>query len=78
MPQEHPIRELRNALGLKQREFAEQVGLSAAYVSQVENGVLDLGKEAGFKIMDRYRTEALRLGITLEDMLRGSREGAAA
>ena len=78
MALEHTVKELRSALDLKQGEFADEVGLSAAYVSQVENRVLALGKAAGFKIMDRYRTESLRLGITLEDLLRGSREGAAA
>ena len=79
----HPLRELRKSLSLNQRQFATEVGLHPTYVSQLETGSEPVGKSTSLKIADRYRVEMARLGITIEDLMRGSRSrsdasGAAA
>ena len=69
----HPLRELRKSLGLNQRPFAVEVGLHPTYVSQLETSSEPVGKGTALKIADRYRVEMARLGITIEDLMRGSR-----
>jgi transcriptional regulator with XRE-family HTH domain len=69
----HPLRELRKSLGLNQRQFAGEVGLHPTYVSQLETGSEPVGKTTALRIADRYRLEMARLGITIEDLMRGSR-----
>lgn len=47
----HPIKVYCERHGLTQAEFAERIGLSAAYVSQVIRGVERMGREAAEKIV---------------------------
>lgn len=77
---EHPLRELRRSLGMKQRPFAAEVGLHPTYVSQLETGHQPMGKESALKVAARFRAEMAQLGLTIEDMMRGTRDrpGAAA
>lgn len=74
----HPLRELRKSLDLNQRQFGAEVGLHPTYVSQLETGTEPVGKGTALKIADRYRVEMARLGITIEDLMRGSRARADA
>ena len=77
----HPLRELREALGLNQAELAEAIGRTRVFVSMVENRQTRLGVDTVLAVVDRYRPVLNRLGITAEDLLRGSRSrrsGAAA
>ena len=86
---EHPVRRLRLHLGdgvqkWTQREFAEEIDTHPTYVSQVETGTQQLGSEVALRIADRFPREMARLGLTVEDLLRGARtplgntDGAAA
>lgn len=70
----HPLRELRDALSLTPTELADAVGRSRPFVVMVENGKTSLGRESVLALFDRYRDALNRLGITAEDLLRGSRE----
>lgn len=65
------LRGLRGGLDLTQRQMATETGLSAVYISQVETGEHDLGRDAALKILDAYRTVMATQRITLEDLLRG-------
>jgi transcriptional regulator with XRE-family HTH domain len=47
------IRELRTAKGLTLRALGEQVGVSHAYISKVENGKLDFGDFPGEALICR-------------------------
>ena len=70
------LRQFREGLGLNQREFAEPADLSSVYLCQVETGHYNLGRDAALKIVDAYRREMAEARITLEDLLRGSRNAA--
>lgn len=48
----HPIKAYCAAHDMTQADFAQRVGLSAAYVSLVIRGVEKLGREAAEKIVD--------------------------
>lgn len=71
---DHPSRELRKALGLNQAAFAAAVGTHHTYVSQIETGVQPMGSIVALRIAETYRDAMNRLGITIEDLLRGTRE----
>ncbi len=71
------LRELREALGLGVQEFADSVGLSRVFVWEVERGTKDLGRSAVLKVADVYKREMVQVGVTVEDLLRGGRIGAA-
>ena len=72
------LRALRTeVLAVTQQEMADATGLSSVYLSQVEKGHHDLGRDAALKIIDSYREQMLRNGLTLEDLLRGQRGQAA-
>ncbi len=47
----HPIKVYCERHGITQAEFAQRVGLSAAYVSQVSRGIEHMGREAAQKIV---------------------------
>jgi len=70
----HPLQELREALGLKPAELAERIGRTRAFVAMVEGGHSDMGRESVIALFDAFRDELNRLGITAEDLLRGTRE----
>ena len=71
------LRELREKLGVTQQEMAHDTGLSSGFICQVETGAEQLGHKAGLAIVDVYRRDMRRMGITLEDLLRGARGRAA-
>lgn len=75
---DHPIKRLRNSLNLSQTDFAKSIGVTAGRISQVEAGAVGdrLGGETMLELADVYRDELARLGLTVEDLLRGHR-GAA-
>jgi transcriptional regulator with XRE-family HTH domain len=70
---EHPGETLRKALELTQEEFARSIGRSGPYVCQVEGGRDFYGRVTVLRIAERYREDLNRLGITVEDLLRGCR-----
>ena len=73
----HPLQELREALGKERAEFAESIGRTRPFVAMVEDYEgTDLGRETVLAIFDLYRDALNRLGITAEDLLRGTRERA--
>lgn len=78
MPGLHPLKKLRLHLGFTQDALAKSVGLSQPFVSQVEAGESYLGRETCLAIADKWRGPMKRVGVTVEDLLRGSRQGAAA
>lgn len=70
----HPLQELREAIGLKRDEFATRIGRSRPLVALVETGRAELGRATVLRIFDTFRDDLNRLGITAEDLLRGTRE----
>lgn len=70
---EHPGKKLRKALGLSQAKFAETLGLHQPNVSAVEAGVRgrSYSRRTVLAIMDRYRRQCRKLGVTAEDLVRG-------
>ena len=76
----HPLQELRDTLDLSQEGFAAAVGkpLYQSTISTVEAFRSGLSRELALKLAGLYRTEMNGLGITVEDLLRGSRARPAA
>lgn len=70
--------EVREALGLSPSEFGEALGITRQQVWNAENGEWGLGSKRILRLVDLYRTELNRLGITAEDLLRGCRARPAA
>ena len=60
------LRHTREALGLKQREFARRANLKANRYSQYESGTRSLTIDAAQRICDEY-------GVTLDWLYRGDR-----
>lgn len=69
-----PIEQLRRALGLSQTDFGRALGVSQGHVSSLERGSERLGGQTALRAADRWRLEMNRLGITVEDLIRGSRD----
>ena len=67
------LKEVRLALGLKQRELAKIADLHPGYLCQIEIGTNQIGRDAALKIWKPFRRDFDRLGFTLEDLLRGRR-----
>lgn len=63
---------------MSQRELAEQIDVSAAYISKVESVGEGMGKESALRTLERFRAELDQLEITLVDLLRGSTSAEAA
>ena len=57
--------------------MASELGLSQSLISQAEAGS-PLGRDAALAVVDRWPESMVRLGLTAEDLLRGSRERGAA
>lgn len=71
----HPLQELRQALGMERDAFAEAIGRTRPFIAMVEDYQdTDLGRETVLRIFDRFRDTLNQLGITAEDLLRGSRD----
>lgn len=68
-----PVRKLRTFLGMTQAEFAERISTHKVYVSQIETGHQPLGHAVALRIASAFPVEMTRLGITVEDLLRGMR-----
>lgn len=77
-PAEHPVRRLRTFLGLTQRELAERIDSHMTYISQVETGSQPLGHTVALRIASAFPHEMAKLGLTVEDLLRGRRGDVAA
>lgn len=69
------LRQLRESIGLSQREFATEAGIHHVYICQIETGVCQLGHRSGLAILDAFRSEMAERRITLEDLLRGEPGG---
>jgi transcriptional regulator with XRE-family HTH domain len=70
----HPIRELREAVGLTREELAERIGRTRPFITMLEEYEgQELGRETALRLFDEFRTDLNRLGITAEDLLRGYR-----
>jgi DNA-binding Xre family transcriptional regulator len=59
---EHPIRVYRELRGLSAKELAERTGISAAFLSEIENGK----KDGGVATLKRI---ASALGVMLDDLV---------
>lgn len=73
-----PLIALREALGLSQKDFAIAIGRSWPFVLQAESGRDPIGKDTGLAIVERFRGDMDRLGIELEDLLRGRFQNGSA
>ena len=58
------IRESRESSNISQRRFAMMIGMNRTYLSGVENGSRNIS-------ITNLQKIANRLGVTLEDLLRG-------
>lgn len=65
------LRRVRASLGLTQRAFGEKCRVHSVYICQIETGACDIGGEIALRIVYRYRSTFLELGLTLENLLRG-------
>jgi ribosome-binding protein aMBF1 (putative translation factor) len=61
---EKPIRVYRELRGLSARELADKTGISAAFLSEIENGK----KEGGVSTLKKM---AQALGVTIDDLVDG-------
>lgn len=61
---ENPIRVYRELRGLSARELADKTGISAAFLSEIENGK----KEGGVSTLKKM---AQALGVTIDDLVDG-------
>lgn len=66
---DHPVAQLRDALGLSLRAFATEIGRTGGYIWQVEERMCPMGAETALLIAERWRKEMLQLGITVEDLV---------
>ena len=69
----HPLKTLREATELSRTGFALSIGIGNDFCYQVEEGYENLGAKSALRVADRYRLLMARLGITVEDLLRGKR-----
>lgn len=60
---EHPVRVYRSFRGLSVKALAERVGISPAYLSQIENG----SREGKITV---YGNIAAALNVTIDDLIR--------
>lgn len=75
----HPLQDLRESLGLDRIAFAKAIGCTRPFVAMVEDYEdTDLGRATVLRLFDLYRDHLNRLGITAEDLLRGTRDREAA
>lgn len=68
-----PLQTLRTAVDLKQEEMAERLKLSQPHYSNLENGVRKTTGDVALTVIEEFRTECTKLGLTVEDFVRGSR-----
>lgn len=69
----HPLKELRLALKLTQEGFGDTVSVTQSQVSEHELTGRGIGPDGLLRLADKYRVEMNRLGLTIEDLLRGTR-----
>jgi DNA-binding XRE family transcriptional regulator len=70
MAEKNLVKELRDYLDLTQQELADTMGWYQADISNMERGTRALSATAALEWWDQYRPLLLRLGFTLEDLLR--------
>ena len=71
-PEEHPIKLLRQHLDMTQEELAKEISSTQSRVSEVENGT-PVPPSMALAIYDRWRVDLVKLGVTLDLLLRAGR-----
>jgi len=71
--QEVPVKRLRLYLGMTAVEFARAIDTTGPYLSTIENRKQDVGHVMAIRIRDRFPDSMARLGLTVEDLIRGAR-----
>jgi transcriptional regulator with XRE-family HTH domain len=72
-----PLKLLRDTLGLTQVQLAKRLKVSPGRISQVEQVAGErLGTNTILRMMELYRVEIARLGLTVEDFMRGNGRAA--
>lgn len=66
----HPLYLLRKTLGFTQAQLAAEIGVTESRISQIEGGAGRLNDERLLALLDKYRVEIARLGLSLGDFLR--------
>lgn len=67
---DHPLYMLRKTLGMTQAQLAAEVGVTESRISQIEGGAGRLNDERLMALVEKYRVEMARLGLSLGDFLR--------
>jgi len=75
---DHPIYLLRKTLGLTQARFGREVGVSESRICQIERGHGRLKDEHLMALVEKYRVEMARLGLSVGDFLRQQDRDSAA
>lgn len=70
---DHPVKRLRLHLDMSAVDFAREIDTTGPYLSTIENRKQDVGHRMAIKIRDRFGDQMARLGLTVEDILRGGR-----
>jgi hypothetical protein len=69
----NPTTAIREAAKFNVPDFARALGFSAAYVYRMEEtGQGGVSKKFALRLLELYSEEMQRLGITVEDLLRGT------
>lgn len=61
------ISALRKSLGLLQTEFADKLGVTQSYLSQLETGKRPISDELELKLYDLFGREAIQRFVILQD-----------
>lgn len=68
------LQEIREAAGHTQTVMGKRIGRAQSIISDVEGGRKRCSARLALDIADAYRPTLYRLGITVEDILRGERK----
>ncbi len=66
----HPLKRLRQTLGITQAALAAKLGVDPAAVTMYETGRNAMSRRIMVRLIDLYRDQLATLGITPEDLLR--------
>ena len=66
-----PLIQLRQYLGLSQRDFAKPLGMSGSRIAHLELGDDPIGRITVLRIIDTYRKAMRRAKVTPEELMRG-------
>lgn len=70
---DHPLKQIRTHVDMTGVDFAVAIDTTGPYLSNIENRKQDVGHRLALRIQSRFPEEMRRLGITVEDLLRGGR-----